>query len=62
MASLLINGNKTAEARIAKTQVNIFSADDMADVGTDEGTRVADYGASAKFNGKIHKVKIETKK
>ena len=39
----------------------LYSVDDLADVGTDEGTRVADYGASAKFNGKLGKVTIATK-
>jgi hypothetical protein len=33
----------------------------MADVGVNEGTHVADYGASSKFNGKIEYVTIERK-
>ncbi len=57
-----INGVKVAEARIAKTEPSIFSGDDMADVGVDEGTPVADYGTTSKFNGKIGKVTIEVKK
>ncbi len=36
--------------------------DDLADVGVDDGTHVADYGTSSKFNGKINKVTIEQKK
>jgi arylsulfatase A-like enzyme len=59
---ITIDGNKVAEGRIEQTQPSIFSADDLADVGTDDGTWVADYGASAKFNGKIGKVTIEQKK
>jgi arylsulfatase A-like enzyme len=59
---ITVDGNKVAESRIEKTQPGIFSADDLADVGTDDGTWVADYGASAKFNGKIGKVTIEQKK
>jgi hypothetical protein len=37
----------------------IFSVDDLADICLDEGTRVADYGASSRFNGNIQKVKID---
>jgi arylsulfatase len=36
--------------------------DDLADIGMDEGTTVANYGASSVFNGRILKVHIETKK
>lgn len=53
---------KVAEGRIEKTQQGAFSVDDMADVGIDEGTWVADYGSSSKFTGKINKVNIEIKK
>jgi len=44
------NGTKVAEGRIDKTQPGIFSVDDLADVGVDEGTLVTDYGCSSKFN------------
>jgi arylsulfatase len=38
----------------------MFSADEGADVGTDEGTAVsAGYAVPFKFNGKIKKVTIE---
>ena len=60
--TISVNGVKVAEARIAKTEQSIFSGDDLADVGVDEGTPVADYGPSSKFNGKIDKVTIEVKK
>lgn len=56
---ITVDGNKVAEGRIERTQPNIFSVDDLADVGLDEGTPVANYGASSKFNGKIHYVTIE---
>jgi arylsulfatase A-like enzyme len=56
------NGVKIAEAKITKTEQAIFSADDLADVGVDEGTPVADYGPSSKFNGKINKVTIDLRK
>lgn len=60
VGTISVNGNKVAEGRIERTQPGIFSVDDLADVGIDEGTWVADYGASAKFNGRIEKVKLET--
>ncbi|HYQ40918.1 MAG TPA: arylsulfatase [Polyangiaceae bacterium] len=56
------DGTKIAEARIARTQPGIFSGDDLADIGMDEGTPVADYGKSDKFSGKIAKVVISQKK
>jgi arylsulfatase len=61
VGTITVDGSKTGEARIEKTQAGVFSVDDLADVGTDDGTRVADYGASAKFNGKLGKVTIETR-
>ena len=60
LGTLLVDGAKVGEGRIEKTQGSIYSVDDLADVGTDEGTKVADYGASAKFNGKLGKVTIKT--
>ncbi len=61
IGTITVDGNKVAEKRIEKTQPGIFSVDDLADIGTDDGTHVADYGTSAKFNGKIGKVTIERK-
>lgn len=57
--TIRVNGTKVGEARLAKTQMGIFSVDDLADVGVDEGTPVADYGNSSKFVGKIEKIRIE---
>jgi hypothetical protein len=62
MGTITANNKKVAEGRIEKTQPGIFSVDDLADVGLDEGTQVADYGPSSKFKGKIEKVTIEIKK
>lgn len=61
VGTITVNGKKVAEGRIEKTQPGIFSVDDLADVGLDEGTPVADYGKSSKFNGKIDYVTIERK-
>jgi arylsulfatase len=62
LGTMTVNGSKVAEGRIPRTQPGIFSVDDLADVGVDDGTWVADYGASAKFNGKVDKVTVEQKK
>ena len=62
VGTITVNGNKVAEGRIERTQPGIFSVDDLADVGIDDGTWVADYGASAKFNGKIDKVILDIRK
>jgi len=63
MATLSVNGKQVAEGRIGKTQPNIFSADETADVGLDNQTPVAQgigYGpAETKFTGKIHQVVVE---
>ncbi len=59
VGTISIDGAKAAEGRIEKTQPGIFSVDDLADVGTDDGTWVTNYGASSKFNGKLNKVTIQ---
>jgi arylsulfatase A-like enzyme len=58
--TISVDGAKAAEGRIDKTQPGIFSVDDLADVATDDGTWVADYGASAHFTGHVEKVTIQT--
>ncbi|MCU0360627.1 MAG: arylsulfatase [Bacteroidia bacterium] len=60
LGTILINGNKTAEGKISKTQPGLFSVDDLADIGVDEGTPVTNYGIQSKFNGKIKKIKVNT--
>lgn len=62
VGTITVNGKKVVEKRIAKTQPGIFSVDDLADIGLDEGTQVANYGASSKFNGTINYVTIDRKK
>ncbi len=61
IGTITVDGNISAEARIEKTQPGVFSVGDLADVGTDDRTWVANYGASAKFNGKLDKVTIALK-
>jgi arylsulfatase len=58
--TITVDGDKVVEGRIDKTQAGVFSVDDLADVGTDDGTPVANYGASAHFTGHVNKVKLET--
>lgn len=60
LGAITIDGKQVAEGRLERTQPGIFSVDDLADVGIDEGTPVADYGASSKFCGRIGKVMIKT--
>jgi arylsulfatase len=62
-ATLSVNGQKVAEGRIAHTNPLMFSADEGADVGVDEGTPVTEaYRSEAsRFTGKIHKVTVELK-
>jgi arylsulfatase A-like enzyme len=62
VGAIYVNDKRVVEKRIEKTQPGIFSVDDLADVGTDDGTHVADYGTSAKFIGKINYVTVERKK
>lgn len=62
LGTILVNGTKVASAQLPKTQPGIFSVDDLADIGIDEGTQVTNYGGPHKFNGKINKVFIEVKK
>jgi len=60
--TIFVNGKKVAAGRIEKTQFAIFSADEGADVGADEGTSVTEaYKVPFKFTGKIDKVTIELK-
>jgi arylsulfatase len=64
MGTLSVNSQKVAEGRIERTQCCVFSADEGADVGADDGTPVSeDYeaGEASKFTGKIARVTIELK-
>jgi arylsulfatase len=61
-ATLLVNGKPVAEGRVEKTQPNVFSADETADVGLDNQTPVAEgigSGAETRFTGKINKITLE---
>ena len=57
-----MNGKSVAEGRVEKTQPNIFSADETADVGIDNQTPVAEgigIGPETRFTGKINKITLE---
>ncbi|APV51672.1 arylsulfatase [Betaproteobacteria bacterium GR16-43] len=63
-ATLYVNGKAVADARVEKTQANIFSADETADVGIDNQTPVAEgigIGAETRFTGRINKITLEVK-
>src|SRR5271167_1254407 len=59
--SIFINGQKVATGRIENTNAFLFSADEGADVGVDDGTPVTeDYtGTDNRFTGKIDHVTID---
>ena len=59
--TITVNGSKVAEGKIENTNPYAFSADETADVGTDDATWVTNYGSSAHFNGHIEKVTVEVK-
>lgn len=62
-ATLYVNGQKAAEGRIANTNANVFSLDEGADVGADEGTPVTDAYEphDNRFSGRIDTVTVEVK-
>ncbi len=62
VGTILVDGAKVAEGRLNRTQPGIFSVDDLADVGVDLGTPVAEYGSSSHFSGEIKKVTVEVRK
>ena len=60
-ATINVDGTKTGEGKIGKTNSNTFGIDESADVGTDENTPVyLAYAKKEKFTGKIKSVTIET--
>jgi arylsulfatase len=60
--TIYVNDKSVATGRIDQTQCCIFSADEGADVGEDEGTPVTNaYQSPFKFTGKIDKVTIDLK-
>ena len=61
MVTIFINGKKVGSGRVERTQSNVFSLDDNADVGVDEGTDVSSAYKQRenKFTGKIMKVQVD---
>ena len=58
--TLFVDGKSVATGRIEQTQCCVFSADEGADVGVDEGTPVTeDYQVPFAFTGTIDDVTIE---
>ena len=65
IATLSVNDKQVAEGRIDRTQPNLYSADETADVGLDNQTPVAeDIGIGrdeTRFTGTIKKIVLEVK-
>jgi arylsulfatase len=61
--TLSVNGHKVAAGRITHTVPLVFSGDEGADVGVDEGTPVTDAYKEGdnRFTGTIHRVTVEVK-
>ena len=62
-STISVNGRKVGSGRVERTNPNIFSADDAADVGVDEGTNVSSAYKQRenKFTGKITNVQVDVK-
>jgi arylsulfatase A-like enzyme len=60
IGTITIDGKQTGQERIERTQPGLFSVDDLADVGTDDGTPVASY-KTKKFTGTLNRVTIATR-
>jgi arylsulfatase len=65
VATIFVNDKKVAEGRIEKTEPNVFSADETADVGRDEGTVVVPLFKSiedSEFTGHVKSVTVSIRK
>jgi len=62
-ATLSVNAQKVSEGRIAHTIANVFSLDEGADVGVDEGTPVTEAYTQHgnRFTGRIDRVTVKVK-
>jgi arylsulfatase A-like enzyme len=60
-ATLYVDGDQVGEGRVEHTQPMLFSADETADFGHEEGTTVsADYtAANSRFTGELNWVQID---
>ena len=59
--NISVNGKNVGSGRVEQTNANMFSADDAADVGVDEGTNVspAYRQHDNRFTGRIEKVRVD---
>jgi arylsulfatase len=62
-ARLFVNGRQVAEGRVAHTNPIMFSVDEAADVGVDEGTPVTEAytAAGSRFTGRIRRVTVDVR-
>ena len=60
-STLFVNGGQVGSGRVEHTNANVFSVDDNADVGVDQGTNVspAYKERENKFTGRIEKVQVD---
>ena len=61
--TISVNGKKVGSGRVEQTNANIFSGDEGADVGLDEGTNVSSAYRQHdnRFTGRIAKVRVDVK-
>lgn len=63
VATISVNGEEVASGRIERTQPNLYSADETADVGLDNQTPVAEEIGigrdETRFTGKIERITLE---
>ncbi len=61
--TLSVDGKSVGSGKVAKTEPNVYSADETAGVGVDHETPVSDDYTleTSKFTGTIHKVTVNTK-
>jgi arylsulfatase len=64
MVTLYVDGKKTGEGRVDRTNPILFSADETCDIGFEAGSPVTpDYPArDNKFTGKVNWVQIDLEK
>ena len=60
VVTLYVDGNKTGEGRVERTEPMVFSADETCDVGDEFGSPVTfDYPARKAFSGEVNWVEID---
>jgi len=58
--TLIVNGVKAAEARLAHTAPRIYSYDETFDVGEDSASPVGDYVSPFRFAGTLERLELRS--